>query len=149
MTTASLRVSLARWKTKCFMALSENIRHFMNLNKKSQNKLITTTTKGFKTKQNGCLQVSSGKHPCWAYDIIQSTCPENWVHIRLVQQKWTFLFRRQNLISINKNSLCGFNHMNWQLDWYSLNWRAWYISRCLLLTKRNLYSFNHFHNKFN
>ena len=43
---------------------------------------ITITT-GFKLKQNGCLPLNSGKHPCLNLNysfFIQ--CPENWVHIK-------------------------------------------------------------------
>ena len=45
---------------------------------------ITITT-GFKLKQNGCLPLNSGKHPCLNLNysfFIQ--CPENWVHISSV-----------------------------------------------------------------
>ena len=41
-----------------------------------------TITAGFKLKQNGCLPLNSGKHPCLNLNysfFIQ--CPENWVHI--------------------------------------------------------------------
>ena len=42
-------------------------------------------TAGFKLKQNGCLPLNSGKHPCLKLNysfFIQ--CPENWVHINAV-----------------------------------------------------------------
>ena len=45
-----------------------------------------TITAGFKLKQNGCLPLNSGKHPCLNLNysfFIQ--CPENWVHIRAAQ----------------------------------------------------------------
>lgn len=40
-------------------------------------------TRGLKAKQNGCLRLSLGKRPRWPYDIIQLTCPGNWVHIKI------------------------------------------------------------------
>ena len=47
-----------------------------------------TITAGFKLKQNGCLPLNSGKHPCLNLNysfFIQ--CPENWVHIKTGAKK--------------------------------------------------------------
>ena len=50
-----------------------------------------TITAGFKLKQNGCLPLNSGNHPCLNLNysfFIQ--CPENWVHIRVATSKGAF-----------------------------------------------------------
>ena len=41
-----------------------------------------TITAGFKLKLNGCLPLSSGKHPHRKFNYsVFIQCPENWVHI--------------------------------------------------------------------
>ena len=58
------RPSLAEWRTKC---IADRKRIMVPSNRSPKllmNTCTTTTTKGSNPKQNGCLPLYTGKHPC-------------------------------------------------------------------------------------
>ena len=83
MTTALWKHSSEDWRTRCSMDLRRTILLLRSFPKLLLIISTITITTGFKLKQNGCLPLNSGKHPCLNLNysfFIQ--CPENWVHIR-------------------------------------------------------------------
>ena len=82
MTTALWKHSSEDWRTRCSMDLRRTILPLRSFPKLLLIISTITITAGFKLKQNGCLPLNSGKHPCLNLNysfFIQ--CPENWVHI--------------------------------------------------------------------
>ena len=96
-----------------------------------------TITAGFKLKQNGCLPLNSGKHPCLNLNysfFIQ--CPENWVHITV--RGFLFFIFRDGKVSLR--FWRGVSFILWSngfalragqsvglvfsLSWFSRRWRG-------------------------